>query len=371
MEDELKKLYLQFLKFQEKFFLKDKKKWFGVKMVKPKEKEVREVFFNYQRDSFLKFCKKIKDIIFAKNPLKEALAKWSMDNWYPWYYFKFLKEKDVIDLKRDGRVILRARKMLKILPRPLKEKEIKKKIEEKLKIKLNLQNPSNYLFKTKIKAHYDQFPISVSSAIFLVSKILEYLPLYQKFLFVGDDDLISFYCCLADKNFKAKVIDIDEALLKKIDEISKKYNLKIELEKVDISKKKKLNENFVGFLTSPVYTYEGVKIFVNFAVNHLSKDGGYGFLNLSDEAIGNRYLFLEEFFNKKNLIIEEVIKGKIYYPWQIVQPDDEIILNKYKEFFSKKVVESSPIISSSLWIFNYVPFKVPKPKKQTFFYAYL
>lgn len=370
MENNLKSLYFQFLKFHEKNFLNDRKLWFGVKDLKIKEKKIKEIFLNYEKESFFEFCKRIKDIVFAKEPIKETLEKWSVDNWTPYYFLKFLKNKKIIDFKKNGKIILIKKEFKKIFPPPQTEKEIKEKIEKKIKTKLILKAPSNYIFKTKIKAKYDQFPISVSSAIFISSKILEYLPLYKKFLFVGDDDLMSVYLSLTDVNFRAKVVDIDENLLNNIKEISKKFNLKIETEKINIFKTKKLKEDFIGFLTSPVYTFEGTKAFLNFGINQLGQDGGYVFLNLSDEAIGNRYLFLEEFFAKKNLKIEEVIKGKIYYPWQIIHPDEKIILKKYQKLFSKKIVENSPIISSSFWIFNFIPFKVPKPQKQPF-YTYL
>ncbi len=370
MNNELKNLYFEFLKFQEKKFIEDRKFWFGVREMKLKEKEIKKIFLNYERDSFLEFCKKVKDIIFAKDPLRESLSKWSVDNWLSYYYFKFLKDKKIVDFKKNGKVFLLKKEIKNFLPRPKTEREIKKKIEKKLKIKLALNAPSNYLFKTKIKPKYDQFPISTSSVLFLVSKILEYLPLYAKFLFVGDDDLVSVYLSLADENFKAKVIDIDEALLKKIREVAKRFNLKIETERVNLFQEKRLKEKFVGFLTSPVYTFEGTKAFFNFGVDQLGKDGGFCFLNLADEAIGNRYLFLEEFFARKNLKILEVIKGKIHYPWQILHSEEKIILERYRQLFSEKVVEKSPIISSSLWVFSFVPFKVARPQKQPF-YAYL
>lgn len=370
MGNELKNLYFQFLKFQERKFSEDRKFWFGVRDIKLKEKEIKKIFFHYERESFLEFCKKIKDIIFAKNVLKETLSKWSVDNWLPYYYLKFLKDKKILDFTKRGKVVLRKKEIKNFLPRPKGEEEIKRKIEKKLKTKLDLQAPSNLLFKTKLKAQYDQLPISTSSAIFLAAKILEYLPLYKTFLFVGDDDLVSVYLCLADEKIEAKVIDIDETLLKTIREIAKKFHLKIETKKLNVFKQKKLKENFVGFLTSPVYTFEGVKAFFNFGIKQLSSDGGFCFLNLADEAIGNRYLFLEEFFAKKNLKILEVIRGNISYPWQILHSEEKIILERYGKLFSKKVVEKTPIISSSLWIFSFVPFKVPKPKKQPF-YAYL
>lgn len=370
MENKLKVLYLDFLKFFFRQYEKDRKIWFGVRDLKERERKIKETIFNYERETFLEFCKKIKDILFAKNPLAETLTKWSMGNWDPYYFFKFLKDKKIIDFQKNGRTKIIKKDFLDFFPKPLKEDEVKEKIEKKLKRKLSPHLPSNFFLQTKIKSHFDQFPISVSSTIFLTSKILEYLPLYGEFLFVGDDDLMSIYLSLADPKIRCFVVDIDDDLLKKIQEISKKFGLKIETKKLNIFKQKRIGKKFIGFLSSPVYTFEGVKVFSDFGVNQLGEDGGYVFLNLADEAIGNRYIFLEDFFAKKMLKIEEVIKGKIYYPWQLIHFEDKVILQRYKKMFDEKVVKNSPIISSSLWIFSFIPFKMKKPEKQPF-YAYI
>lgn len=370
MESELKRLYLEFLKFHEKEFLESRKFWFGVEELKLEEKELKNFFLNYERVSFFEFLKHIKDIIYAREPLKETLMKWSMDNWYPYLYFKFLKDKKIIDFKKGGKIILSKKKLIEILPQPLSEKEVKEKLEKKFKIKLPLEAPANFLFKAKIKAEYDQLPISISSAIFETSKILEYLPLYKKFLFVGDDDFASIYLSLTDEKIESIVIDIDEDLLEKIKKISEKFKLRIKTIKANVFKEKKLKERIVGFLTSPVYTFEGSKKFFKFGLSQFGRDGGFAFLNLADEAIGNRYIFLEEFFVQKRLKIEEVVKGKIFYPWKLLHKEDKMVLKKYKEIFDQKIVENSPIISSTLWIFNFIPFKIKRPKKLPF-YAYL
>ena len=369
MKQELEKLYLKFLKFEEKHLAKDVKFWFGVKEMKPTDQQIKKNIRCYGRESFLNFLKNIKDIIYSEAVLKLVLI-WSTDQWPLYYYLQFLKKEKIISLKKNGKIELLRKDFLKIFPRPKEEKEIKEILEKKLKMKLSLEAPTNYPFKTKVFAQYDQLPISISSTIFVVKKILDYLPLNKKFLFIGDDDLVSVYLSLTEPNIESLVIDIDEELLGKIRELAKKFNLKIKTQKVNILKKKKLKENFIGFLTSPVYTFEGVKGFVNFGVNQLGKGGGYGFLNLGDESIGARILFLEKFFFEKKLKIEEIISGKVYYPWRITHPEDKVMEERLSKFFDKKIIKKSPLIGASLWIFNYIPFKVPKPKKQPF-YTYL
>lgn len=369
MENKLKKLYLKFLKFRQEYLTKDVQFWFGVEKMKPSQNQIKKRIRSYELESFLNFLKNVKDIIYSENVLDLVLI-WSTDQWPLYYYLQFLKNEGLISFKKNGRVKVLRKEFLKIFPQKRNENEIREIVEKKLKMKLPLEAPANFPFKTEILAQYDQLPISISSTIFVVKKILEYLPLNKKFLFVGDDDLISIYLSLVEPSLESLVIDIDEELLEKIRELAKKFNLKIETKKLDIIREEKLKENFIGFLTSPVYTFEGVKGFVNFGVNQLGKEGGYGFLNLGDEAIGNRILFLEKFFFEKNLKFEAVISRKVYYPWRITHPEDEVMFKRLSEFFDEKIIKKAPFIGASLWIFNYIPFKIPKPKKQPF-YAYL
>jgi len=372
----LKNLYLKFLKFKENQYFKDVQFWFGVEKMKISQSQIKKIIQNYELESFLNFLKNVKDIIYSENVLN-LVSTWSVDQWHLYYYLQFLRKEGLISFKKNGKAKVLRKEFFKIFPRKRNEKEIQEIIEKKLKMKLPLESPSNFPFKTEVLVQYDQLPISISSTIFLVKKILEYLPLNKKFLFVGDDDLISLYLSLTEPNIESLVVDVDEDLLAKIEEISKKFNLKIETKKLNIIKGKKLTpyqdfsgESIIGFLTSPVYTYEGVKGFVNFGVNQLGQEGGYGFLNLGDEAIGNRILFLEKFFVEKNLQIEEIISGKVYYPWLITHPEDKVIFERLKVFFDENLIKKSPLIGASLWIFNYIPCKVPEPKRQPF-YAYL
>jgi len=366
---QLKKLYKKFSIFKENLYPKDLKGWFGVDKLKVTLKDIKKIVKNYYHDSFLHFIKKVRDLIFAQN-IFLLVKEWSEDQWPLFYLVSFLKKEKIIEVKKDGKIKLLKKELLKFFPRKRNEKEIQKIIEKKLKTKLNLEAFSNSLFYRKVVAQYDQFPISLSSAIFIVKKILDYLPLNKKFLFIGDDDFISVYLSLTEPKVESVVVDIDEKLLEKIREISRKFHLKIKTKKLDIRKMKKMNENFIGFSSNPVYTFEGIKAFLNFGMNQLGKDGGFVFLSVSDEAIGNRILFLEEFFVKKRLKIKEVIREKVYYPFEMVHPEDKILFERWKKFFNENFIKSSPMIGASLWIFEYVPFNIPKPKKQLF-YAYL
>lgn len=368
MKNFLKILYLQFLDFRKKLFLKDSIFQFGVEKIKPKRKELTFFFENYYKVPFLEFLEDLKFIIFSKNVFEFILKKGS-DNWDLWYYLEFLTRKKILKVKENGKSQILEKKILKFLPKPKEEEEIRKILEKKLKKKIKEKEPINFLFgREKIEGELDQLPISQDSAIFLVKKILERLPLYENFLLVGDDDLISLALTLTDPKISCFVLDIDDSLLDFVSNFSKKYNLKIKTRKANVFKKEKIQEYFVGFLTNPAYTLEGVKKFLEFGINQLSEDGGVVFLEMGDEAIGNRMLFLEEFFAKNQLLIREAILGKIFYPQFLLHKEDEIISKRLEKIIK---IKKAPRLGVTLFIFDFIPFQVKKKEFSQKIIAYL
>jgi predicted methyltransferase len=295
MEKQLRKLYRKFLKFHKCAFLDSVRKT-GIKV---KKKKLEKIFENYEKESFFCFVKEIKDVIYSKN-IYDFILKNSTEDWYLYNLLLFLEQEKIISIKKIGKVSLLKKDLLNLLPQPKSQNQIKEIIEKKLKTKLSLKESTASLFEISPSFEYDQLPISISSALFLTEKILEYLPLNKTFLFVGDDDLVSIFLSLADPKIESVVIDIDENILRKISKFVQKYGLKIKTKRVNILKKKKLEGSFCGFLVNPVYTFEGIKKFLDFGLSQMGKDGGFVFLVIGDEAIGNRFLFLEKFFFQKN-----------------------------------------------------------------------
>jgi len=372
----VEKVYKEFIRFEEREFLKDVHHYFLILSEKPKNfkspstSKLKKIYNNYYKESFFSFLKRLKDIIYSPTPFDFLLKNYT-DRWSLLSLLEFLNKSEIIEMQGE-KVVFKKRIFYKIIPPPMKEEEIREKIEKKLKRTIELDAPSNYLFGTKIEGEkYDQLPISVSSAIFVVKKILDYLPLNETFLFIGDDDLVSIYLTLSNPMIHCLVVDIDENLLKRISEIAKEHNLKIKTKMCDIQKVKKLEGEFTGFLLNPVYNYEGAKRFLNFGVKQLGEKGGFVFLELGDESIGNKLLFLQDFFTKNNLIVEELIKEKCFYPYFRAHPkEDESLENEFKKFFSEKTIKGNPILGASLWIFKYVPFELKIPEKQPL-YIYL
>ncbi len=375
MEKYLRALYKKFLKLEkEYFFLDTKQHSTSLKEIKLSDKVLADFYRNYYKVPFLSFLKDVKQIIYSKNAF-DFIVKQSSEDWDLYRYLKLLTDEKIIKVSRNGDVLLLKKEIKKTIPQPQTYQEIKEKLTQKLNIKIREKEPVINLFKKfesfKVKARWDQMPISVESSFYVVEKILDNLPLSKKFLFVGDDDFISVILTLVEPNIECLVIDADKQLLECIDILASEFDLKIKTKEVDLAQQKSLGEKFTGFLANPVYTEQGVKEFVKFGINQLGKDGGIVFLEVGDEAIGNRFLFLQEFFAKNNLILNELILNKVYYPNIMLYEEDKVILDRLSNFIDKKIIKKSAKLGASLYIFDYLPEKPDRIKFDKPFYAYL
>ncbi len=375
MKKYLKGLHVRFSKSRKVRFIKDcKEHETSLKDLKLSDKIVGQFYDNHYKPTFFDFLYDVKTIIYSDNAF-EFITKQSLGDWDLCSYLKFLTDEKIIKVSKNGKVTLLKKEIEKFIPKPQTAKQIKAAVEKKLGIKAKDKQAVINLFKKfdgfKVKAEWDQMPISAESAFFVAEKILERIPFNKKFLLVGDDDFISVILTLADSSIECLAIDIDAQLLECIDILAKKFKLKIKTKRVDLSKKKDLKENFVGFLANPVYTEDGIKTFVKFGISQLGKDGGFVFLEVGDEAIGNRFLFLQEFFAKNNLVIDELVLNKVYYPYIKLYEESEVILKRMTEFIDKKTIEKSPKLGASLYIFNYLGKRPKRIKFDKPFYAYL
>ena len=375
MEKFLRSLYRKHIKAERAgLILNAKEHSTSLKKLKLPDKVVGQFYDAYYKNSFFGFLGELKTIIYSKNAF-DFVKKDSVEDWDLHPYLKLLTDNKIIQVSRGGKVKLIKKEIEKFIPKPQTANQIKEKVERKLGIKAKDKEPVINLFKKfkdfKVKGQWDQMPISVDSAFYVVEKILSKLPLNKKFLFVGDDDFVSVILTLADSSIECLAIDADKQLLDCIDVLAKRFKLKIKTKRVDLSKEKSLGEKFVGFLANPVYTEAGVKEFVKFGVSQLSKDGGFVFLEIGDEAIGNRFLFLQEFFSENNLVIDELITNKVYYPHILLYEEDKEIFKRLLNFVDEKVIKNSPKLGAALYVFEYLGKRPKQLKFKKPFYAYL
>ena len=95
----------------------------------------------------------------------------------------------------------------------------------------------------------------------------------RRIIFLGDDDLTSIAASLLKASRKITVIDIDDRLLKLIDEISRSEELNVECVHHDLRQPlpKELKNNYDIVFTDPPYTVQGLKLFLSRGIESLRK----------------------------------------------------------------------------------------------------
>ena len=95
----------------------------------------------------------------------------------------------------------------------------------------------------------------------------------RKIIFLGDDDLTSIATGLLKASKKITVIDIDERLLKLIDNISRKEDINIECIYHDLKNPlpDRLKNKYDVVFTDPPYTIDGLKLFLSRGIDALRR----------------------------------------------------------------------------------------------------
>jgi len=353
---DLVRLYEEFTKFHEDNFSKDVKSWLGVSELELSDEYIRKIYNMFYRHTFIEFYNNVRDIIYLENPF-DFIRETNKESWDLWYYISFMTSEDLISIK--GNRVEADPKLKSVLTPRYSENDVLRRLRRRVEID-DLYRPTYSLIRKLVKGevefkpYLDQMPISIESAITLISTIFKYYPFYDGFLFLGDDDFISILIKIVEPRFKPIVADLDERILgiiKSIDET-------VEVVRRDFRRRRKVDKEILGFCTNPPYNEKGIKTFLRYGLLHFNDLGGRVFLEFGDEAIGRRQLFLQRFFTRNNLEITEVVKGKINYPFILMHPEDYIVYKMLMNFFDKELIESSYMIGADIYVLTYIPWKV-------------
>lgn len=138
----------------------------------------------------------------------------------------------------------------------------------------------------------------------------------KKIALIGDDDLVSIALGLMYPQYQeVKVFELDEKLLKEIEEIAAEKGIKgIEAEIYDARNPlpEKVAGNYDAVLIDPPYTQTGVKVFLHRAIELLKEkkdfSGSYVFLNFGASIkYPDITTKIQEVINQYNLVIEDKI----------------------------------------------------------------
>jgi predicted methyltransferase len=371
MKNNIIRIYKDFIKFYAEEIWENSKSWFGRPNIS--KKEFKKNIFPLIKPTFVDFYNSIKILHFLGS--EKLLLYFSNDLWDVIFLSRFLLQKNLGKFY-GGKITELDEKIKEHLIVPLNYNQIKSKIEKKLKIKLGkilnkacllpiLKKYPELAKKYKIKEQFDQLPLSLDSIIKILEKISFYFPFKEKFAVVGADDFIQIYLNIIYPEMEIFTYDIDDDLLKLSIEISRKISKenKIKYFKADFTKHK-IKKETLGFYTNPPYTLPGATKFLKFGLNGFSKLGGFSFLVLGDDAIGNRSIEFQKFLTKNKLSIEEISKN-YFYPIDKTDKEAQELLKQAKKFNYKP----KKYLFAKLYVLSYIPFKLPKFKyKDIFFY---
>ncbi|MEM5815236.1 MAG: bis-aminopropyl spermidine synthase family protein [Candidatus Aenigmatarchaeota archaeon] len=363
----LERLYDEFLDFYLVEYKRITPKRFGIDKIKNlSTKLIEDVYWNYERKSFFNFSLILRDFWFYSDPFI-VMKKFNLDIEPILVFLKFLKRSKIARIG-SNKVKFNI-DFSSIFIKPSNKDEIIRIIEKRFGgINLNKSVLENIGYRYSWKENFDQIPITLRSAILVSSEITKYFPFNTSFLFIGADDFIYFILKSINPKMEISVLDIDKNLITLIEEISKHLGLSFEFLNMDI-RDGVLKKKFLGTFCNPPYTLDGIVSFLSFSSSAISKKGGVNFLIFGDECIGNRMLFLQSFFSRKNLIIRKIISRKISYIFQNIYKEDRLM-----EKISRAVgleLRNREYISASLYVLEKIPFKVKKIKINGEIYSYL
>ncbi len=165
---------------------------------------------------------------------------------------------------------------------------------------------------------YDQGFISLDGVIRRVQFLYERGDLLKTEIFVvGDDDLFSLASSLTGFPKKVFVVDIDERLIDFINRKADEYGLPVEAMVYDVQQAfpNELRGKFDVFVTDPVETLPGIKLFLSRGVSTLKGEGCSGYFGLTTlEASRRKWYEIQKMIHGMGFVITDIRRKFNVYP---------------------------------------------------------
>ncbi len=164
---------------------------------------------------------------------------------------------------------------------------------------------------------YDQGFISLDGVIRRVEFLYERGDLTSKIFVVGDDDLFSIAAALTGLPKEIVVIDIDERLINFINKVANEYDLPIHALVYDVQNEfpREYEKKFDVFLTDPVETLPGIKLFLSRGVSSLKGKGSSGYFGLTTlEASREKWYEIQKMIHEMGFVITDIRRKFNVYP---------------------------------------------------------
>ncbi|PIN75491.1 hypothetical protein COV18_02975 [Candidatus Woesearchaeota archaeon CG10_big_fil_rev_8_21_14_0_10_37_12] len=160
----------------------------------------------------------------------------------------------------------------------------------------------------------------------------------NKFIIIGDDDLLSIALALTGLVKHVTVLEIDKNIVDLINFVAEKENLPITAMVYNVEQA--LPEKFIGkfdvFVTDPVEAQEGLKLFLSRGLCALKENGVMYFGITSLDTSHKKKLNVQKFLSKNNCVFTDIIKNFSFYgeDFQSSSVKESYSRTKLQELFS-------------------------------------
>ncbi len=164
---------------------------------------------------------------------------------------------------------------------------------------------------------YDQGFISVDGVMRRVEFLYERGDLPSNIFIVGDDDLFSIASSLTGLPRKVTVVEIDDRLVNFINSVAEEYGLPVEAMVYDVQQAfpDELKGKYDVFVTDPVETIPGLKLFLSRGVSTLRGAGCSGYFGLTTlEASRRKWYKIQQMIHDMGFVITDMLRKFSVYP---------------------------------------------------------
>jgi predicted methyltransferase len=164
--------------------------------------------------------------------------------------------------------------------------------------------------RPKPAIEYDQTPITDIDMLIRAGFMDERGDVAGKnVLLIGDADMLSIALGLSGLPNKVVVLDVDDRVIAFVNKIGKEHNLKIEGHKFDVRLPfpKEFRNDFDVFISDPVETVEGIKLFLSHGTAGLRGEGSVCYFGLTTLEAGTKKWFkIQEIMLKMSFVLTDV-----------------------------------------------------------------
>lgn len=165
---------------------------------------------------------------------------------------------------------------------------------------------------------YDQGYIAPEDVLRRVAFIYERGDLARgEILVLGDDDLLSIAAALTGMPRRVVALDIDERLVDFINRVAEEHSLSLEAKSYDVQEPldEELKRSFDVFVSDPVETLEGIRLFLSRGAAALRASGSAAYFGLTTlEASMKKWYRIQRMLQQMGFVITDIRRRFSVYP---------------------------------------------------------